>query len=126
MLESFLHGRKMRSADTDRYFPQLMFKFKNRFQSCEKITSKMMSSKIGSVEDEIFGLLGQLEDVHSRLEKALQNAAGDAPYGAYLETLLAGRRQLKANPITCDKGTQTWGPGELYMLLKSSKNDEKR
>ncbi len=81
---------------------------------------------MSSNETEIFGLLGQLEDVHCRLEKALQNAAGDAPYGAYLETLLAGRRQLKANPVTCDKGTQTRGPGELFALLKPSKNDEKR
>ncbi len=85
-----------------------------------------MSSKLGSNEAEIFGLLDQLDDVQSRLEKALQNAAGDAPYGAYLETLLAGRRQLKANPVTCDKGTQTRGPGELFVLLKPSKNVEKR
>ncbi len=70
---------------------------------------------MGNVETEIFGLLGQLDDVHSRLEKALQNAAGDAPYGAYLETLLAGRRQLKANPVTCDKGIQTRGPGEFCL-----------
>ncbi len=80
-----------------------------------------MSAMMGNVEAEIFGLLSQLDDVHSRLEKALQNAAGDAPYGAYLETLLAGRRQLKANSVTRDKGTQTRGPGELFVLLKPSK-----
>ncbi len=74
-----------------------------------------MSSKTSSIEGEIFGLLGQLDDVQSRLEKALQNAAGDAPYGTYLETLLAGRRQLKANPVTCDKGIQTRGPGEFCL-----------
>ncbi len=43
-----------------------------------------MSSKIGSDEAEIFDLLGQLEDVQSRLEKALQIAAGEGEFSLLL------------------------------------------
>ncbi len=57
-----------------------------------------MSRKMGSDEAEIFGLLGQLEGVYSRLEKALQIAAGGGSFRYFLSEPFKPQHNLQTIP----------------------------